>query len=139
VDQAATDPTKKKAPADKRSEPARPQGMIIGFGALGLLLVILFFRGNPGTDLAPDQRALAMALVDHMQTQGVLMKYACAENRAYVNKPLWDDFNHDQKRGLTVGLATVCYSEHAGYRVTVLDVETKQQLASFDGKAFTIP
>jgi hypothetical protein len=139
VDQAATDPTKKKAPVGRTPEPASPQGLIIGLGALGLLLVILFFRGNPSTDLAPDQRALAMALVDHMQNQGVLMKYACAENRAWVNRALWDDFSHDQKRGLTVGLATVCYSEHAGYQVIVLDVETKQQLASFDGKAFTIP
>ena len=38
-----------------------------------------------------------------------------------------------------MGLAAVCYGEHAGYRVTVLDVESKQRLADFGGTARTIP
>jgi hypothetical protein len=113
--------------------------MVVGLAALGLLLVILLLRGNSAVELPPDQQAMATALVGHMQDRGVLTSYTCAENRAYVNKALWDRFNADQQRGLAMGLAAVCYGQHAGYRVAVFDVESKERVASFDGKAFTIP
>ena len=139
VNQTTTGPAKDQGASRKGSEPASPLGMIVGLAALGLLLVILLLRGNPGVELPPDQQAMATALVGHMRDRGVLASYTCAENRAYVNKALWDRFNADQKRGLTMGLATVCYGGHAGYRVSVFDVETKERVATFDGKAFTIP
>ena len=57
----------------------------------------------------------------------------------YIKLETTEPISADQKRGLTMGLAAVCYGERAGYRVSVFDAESKQRLASFDGKAFTIP
>jgi hypothetical protein len=139
ANQTSAGTTSRSAPAEKRSEPGSPVLMVVGLGALGVLLVILLFRGSPGTELPQEQRGLAMALVEHMQSTGVLMKYVCAENRAYVHKALWDKFNVEQKRGLAIGLATVCHGERAEYRITVFDLDSNQRLANFDGKAFTVP
>ena len=58
---------------DKRS--TSPLGIIIALGALGMLLVLLFFQSSPSTDLPPDQGPMAMALVDNMMTNGVLVDY----------------------------------------------------------------
>jgi hypothetical protein len=119
--------------------PASPLAVVVGLAAIGLLLVVLFFRSTPATDLAPEQRALANALVEDLQARGVLIRFSCPEGRAYVTRTLWDRFNAEQKRGLPIGLATACRGERAGYRMAVLDVEGKQLLATFDGSAFTIP
>lgn len=132
-------PVKNGAPGDKEEESTGPFGMIVGLAALGLILVAVVFRASPSRDLAPDQRAMAMALVDRMSTQGVLVSYTCSENQALVNGPVWDKFNDDQKRGITMSLATVCENQHAGYRITVLEYESKRRLAEFNGKTFTIP
>ena len=118
---------------------ASPLSLIVGLGALGLLLAILLLRGNPGPDLPADQRTMAMALVQHMRATGVLMRYSCARNEAFVTRALWDKYTTEQQRGFAMGLAAVCSGEHAGYRVTVRDVDTSQRVAGFDGKTFTIP
>jgi hypothetical protein len=128
-----------KSSVRTESGPTSPLAIVVGLGALGVLLVILFFRSTPAADLAPEQRTLAMALVEHMQSKGVLIRYSCADGKAYVTKALWDNFNSEQKRGLTIGLATVCYGEHEEYRAAILDVDSRQRLANFDGSAFTIP
>jgi hypothetical protein len=36
---------------------------------------------------------------------------------------------------MLIGLATVCETKHAGYRITVVDYDTKLEIASFDGKS----
>jgi hypothetical protein len=133
------EPIRNSPTSDRPSQPASPLSLIVGLGALGLLLVILLLRGNPGPDLPADQRTMAMALVQHMRATGVLMRYSCAQNEAYVTRALWDKYTTEQKRGFAMGLAAVCSGEHAGYRVTVRDADTSQRVASFDGKAFTIP
>ena len=127
------------ATSGKDSQPTSPLGIVAGLAALGFLLVVIFFRSGPNRDLPVDQRALAMAIIQQMSTDGILMDYACAENQAFVNKPLWDRLNPDQKRSLTMNLAAACDNQHAGYRMTIVDVESKQHLASFDGQSFKIP
>ena len=47
---------------DKRA--ANPAGVIVALGALGPLLVLLFFQSSPDKDLPPDQGPLAMAVVN---------------------------------------------------------------------------
>ena len=65
-------------PTDKRT--TNPLGIIVALGALGLLLVLLFFNSSPSTDLPPDQGPMAMAVVDNMMTNGVLVDYDCTKN-----------------------------------------------------------
>jgi hypothetical protein len=120
-----TDPEK----TDKRA--ASPLGLIVGLGALGLLLVLLFFQSSPSTDLPPDQGPLG----SNMMTNGVLVDYECAKTTAWVNRAVWTKYNFEQRRNMLIGLATVCETKHAGYRITVVDYDTKLEIASFDGKS----
>ncbi len=129
-----TDPEKTEPEkTDKRA--ATPLGLIVGLGALGLLLVLLFFQSSPSTDLPPDQGPLGMALVSNMMTNGVLVDYECAKTTAWVNRAVWTKYNFEQRRNMLIGLATVCETKHAGYRITVVDYDTKLEIASFDGKS----
>jgi hypothetical protein len=74
-----------------------------------------------------------MALVSDMMTNGVLVDYECAETTAWVNRAVWTKYNFEQRRNMLIGLATVCETRRAGYRITVLDYDTKREIASFDG------
>jgi hypothetical protein len=124
-----------ESPTPEARRPASPVGLIIALGALGLLLVLLLFRNSPSTDLPPDQGPMAKALVDNMMTNGVLVDYDCSKNTAWVNRAVWDDYNFEQRRNMLIGLATVCETRRAGYRMSVVDYETKRELAAFDGAA----
>lgn len=108
-------------------------GIIIALGALGLLLVLLFFQSSPTRDLPPDQAPLAMALVDNLMTNGVLVDYDCSKNTAWVNRPVWTKYNFEQRRNMLIGLATVCDARHAGYRISIVDYDAKREIAAFDG------
>ena len=115
-----------------------PLGLIVALGALGLLLVLLFFQSSPTNDVPPDQRPMAKALVDNMMTNGVLVNYDCSKTTALVNRAVWDKSNTEQKRNMVLGLATVCESQHAGYQISILDYDTKREIAGFDGKRVSI-
>ena len=80
---------------------------------------------------------MAAALVETMMTNGVLVNYDCSENRAWVNRAVWDKYNAEQKRNMTLGLATVCDTQHAGYRMSIIDYDAKREIAGFDGKQLT--
>ena len=117
---------------DRRT--SNPLGIIVALGALGLLLVLLFFQSSPTNDLPADQRPMAKALVDNMMTNGVLVNYDCSTSTAWVNRAVWDKSNNEQKRNMVLGLATVCETAHAGYKISILDYDTKREIAGFDGK-----
>jgi hypothetical protein len=118
---------------DKRS--TSPVGIILALGALGLLLVLLFFQSSPTTDAPPNQGPLAMAVVSEMMTNGVLVDYDCSKNTAWANRAVWTKYTFEQRRNMIIGLATVCDSRRAGYRISILDYDTKGEIASFDGTA----
>jgi hypothetical protein len=118
---------------DKRS--TSPVGIIVALGALGLLLVLLFFQSSPTTDAPPNQGPLAMAVVSEMMTNGVLVDYDCSKNTAWANRAVWTKYTFEQRRNMIIGLATVCDSRRAGYRISILDYDTKGEIASFDGTA----
>jgi hypothetical protein len=111
-----------------------PLGIIIALGALGLLLVLLFFQSSPTTDAPPDQGPIAMAVVNEMMTNGVLVDYDCSKNTAWANRAVWAKYNFEQRRNMLIGLATVCDTRRAGYRISILDYDTKGEIAAFDGK-----
>jgi hypothetical protein len=113
---------------------AGPFGLIIALGAVGLLLVLLLFRSSPEADLPPEQGQMASALVGNMMTNGVLVDYDCSKSTAWVNRAVWTTYNFEQRRNMVVALATACQVRRAGYRITVLDYDTKRELAAFDGK-----
>lgn len=114
--------------------PTSPTGLILALGALGLLLVLLFFRSSPQTDLPPDQGPVAIALVNNLMTNGVLVDYDCSKNTAWVNRAVWTKYNFEQRRNMLIGLATVCETRRAGYRISVLDYDSRREIAAFDGK-----
>ena len=115
-----------------------PFGIIIALGALGLLLVLVFFQSSPRTDVPADQRPMARALVDNMMTNGVLVNYDCSKTTAWVNRAVWDKSNTEQKRNMVLGLATVCDMQHVAYQISIIDYDTKREIASFDGKRVSI-
>lgn len=113
---------------------ANPLGLIVALGALGLLLVLLFFQSSPTDDLPEGQRPMAKALVDNMMTNGVLVNYDCSKTSAWVNRAVWNNSNAEQKRNMTIGLATMCEAQNAGYRISIIDYDSRREIASFDGK-----
>ena len=110
-----------------------PVGIMIALGALGLLLVLLVFQSSPTSDLPPDQAPLGIAVVNEMMTNGVLVDYDCTGNTAWVNRAVWTKYNFEQRRNMVIGLATVCDTKRSGYRISVLDYDTKREIAAFDG------
>ena len=120
-------------PEQKATRSTSPLGIIIALGALGLLLVLLFFQSSPTTDAPPDQGPIAMAVVNEMMTNGVLVDYDCSKNTAWVNRAVWTKYNFEQRRNMLIGLATVCDTRRAGYRISILDYDTKGEIAAFDG------
>jgi hypothetical protein len=130
------------ADSSKTSESGKretsPLGVIIALSALGLLLVLLFVQSAPQTDVPADQRAMAKALVDNMMTNGVLVNYDCSKTTAWVNRAVWDKSNSEQKRNMVLALATACDTQRAGYRISVLDFDTKREIAGFDGKVVRV-
>jgi hypothetical protein len=117
---------------------ANPLGVIVALGLAGLLLVLLFFRSSPRNDVPLEQGTMAAALVDKMMTNGVLVNYDCSQTKAWVNRAVWDKYNSEQKRNMTIGLATVCDAQHAGYRISVIDYDARREIASFDGKTLAL-
>ena len=122
--------------AEQRS--GNPLGIILALGAAGLLLVLLFFHSSPQTDLPVEQGPMAAALVSTMMTNGVLVNYDCSKTIAWVNRAVWDKYNAEQKRNMTLGLATVCETQHAGYRISIIDYDARREIASFDGKNLSL-
>jgi len=121
-------------PESSETRKTTPIGIVIALVALAVLLVFLFFQSSPRTDVPPGQRPMAKAVVDNMMTNGVLVNYDCSKTTAGVNRAVWDKSNTEQKRNMVIGLATVCDMEHAGYRISILDYDTKREIAAFDGK-----
>ena len=121
-------------PAREEKRSTNPLGIIIALGALGLLLVLLFFRSSPSTDAPPDQAPIGLAVVNEMMTNGVLVDYDCSKNAAWVNRAVWTKYNFEQRRNMLIGLATVCDARQAGYRISIIDYDTKGEIAAFDGK-----
>ena len=121
-------------PEPKETRTTNPLGIIIALGALGLLLVLLFFRSSPTTDAPPDQGPIGIAVVNEMMTNGVLVDYDCSKNTAWVNRAVWTKYNFEQRRNMLIGLATVCDARRAGYRISIIDYDTKGEIAAFDGK-----
>ena len=119
--------------AEPESRPSSPVGVIVALGALGLLLVLLFFRSSPSTDLPPEQGPMAKAVVDNMMTNGVLVDYECGKNTAWVNRAVWTNYNFEQRRNMLIAMATVCDMQRAGYRISVIDYDAKREIAAFDG------
>ena len=116
-----------------QKQSTNPLGVIAALGALGLLLVLLFFRSSPSTDIPVDQGQMASALVANMMTNGVLVDYDCAKNTAWVNRAVWTNYNFEQRRNMVIGLATVCDTQRAGYRISIVDYDAKREIGSFDG------
>ena len=112
-----------------------PLGIILALGALGLLLMLLLLQSGPPSGVPADQRPMAKALVDTMMTNGVLVNYECSQSRAWVNRPVWDKSNQEQKRNMVISLATVCETLNGAYRISIIDYDSKTEIASFDGKS----
>jgi hypothetical protein len=109
-------------------------GIVVGLGALALLLIVTVFQPRSGSDVAPDQRPIATAVVNELMTNGVLVDYDCLKTTAWVKRAVWIKYNVDQRRNMIVSLATVCDSQRGAYRISILDYESKRELAAFDGR-----
>ena len=64
---------------------------------------------------------------------GVLVDYDCNKSSAWVNRSVWGKYNFEQRRNMVISLATVCQSLRAGYEISIIDYDTKKEIAAFDG------
>ena len=125
-------------PADEKEQRSiHPTGIIIALGALGLLL-LLMFQGRPDSEPPVDQGPIAMALVNALMTNGVLVDYDCLKSTAWVNRAVWTKYTVEQRRNMVLSLATVCDRQRGTYRISIVDYDSKREIASFDGKTVTV-
>ena len=82
--------------------------------------------------------AIAKALVDNLMTNGVLVDYDCEKTSAWVNLAVWTKYTRDQRSNMVVSLATVCSAQRGTYRISVLDYDSKREIAAFDGSSLKL-
>ena len=114
------------------------KGLVLAFSALGLLLILLFVRTDRNAEPTVDQGPIAKALVDSLMTNGVLVDYDCAKTAAWVNLAVWTKYTRDQRSNMVVSLATVCSAQRGMYRISVLDYDSKREIAAFDGTSLKL-
>ena len=124
-------------PADNQPRSIRPAGIAVAIGALGLL-VMLLWQSPRDSAVTTDQGPVAMALVNELMTNGVLVDYDCSKTIAWVNRAVWTKYNVDQRRNMVISLATICERLRGAYRISVLDYDSRRELASFDGKTLNM-
>ena len=98
----------------------------------------MVLKPRPDVDLPPDQGPIAMAVVNELMTNGVLVDYDCLKTIAWVNRAVWAKYNREQHRNMIVSLATVCQRQRGTYRISILDYESKRELGRFDGNRMEI-
>ena len=119
---------------EKEHRSIHPAGILLALGALGLLL-LLMFQPRPDSGVPADQGPIAMALVNELMTNGVLVDYDCLKSTAWVNRAVWTKYTVDQRRNMVISLATVCERQRGSYRISIVDYDAKREIASFDGKS----
>ncbi len=124
--------------SEREKKPGAPFGLIVALAALGLLLVLLLVRTDRNDEPAVDQGPIAKALVDNLMTNGVLVDYDCEKTTAWVNLAVWTKYTRDQRSNMVVSLATVCSAQRGAYRISVLDYDSKREIAGFDGKGLRL-
>ena len=120
----------------KRSRPTA--GIAVALAALILLLIVMMLKPRSDTSLSPDQGPIAMAVVGELMTNGVLVDYDCLKAVAWVNRAVLAKYNREQHRNMIVSLATVCDRQRGTYRMSILDFDSKLEVAAFDGKTITV-
>ena len=126
------------APTTASSKPGCAKvgcGLLI---ALFLLAwVVSYFDKSPKTPIAgvdPDPPELVTqseVLVDKAQKAGVIARYTCTGNEAYVQDLVWHAYDVDAKRGLTMSLAIVCHAQKSGRRMTIMGHQSGRKLGSY--------
>ena len=124
--------------AENEQRPPPVIGIVVALGAIALLVMLMLYKPGTTTDLPIDQGPIAMALVNELMTNGVLVDYDCLKTTAWVNRAVWANYNVDQQRNMVISLATVCERQRGTYRISVVDYDSKRELASFDGKNLEI-
>jgi hypothetical protein len=119
---------------------------ILGF----LILVALAFLGQKDpspeevarrdrvTALRADEAKARDAAVKEAVKNGVVRKVTCQGNEAQVPRLTWLAADADTKRALTTLLATWCDDQQSGNRMTVIDAQSGQTLASYDGRTYSV-
>ena len=126
-------------PQPEKPHESRPTvGIAVAVTALVLLIIVMLLRPRPEADLPPDQGPIAMAVVNELMTNGVLVDYDCLKTIAWVNRAVWAKYNREQHRNMVVSLATLCERQRGTYRISILDYESKRELAAFDGKTMAV-
>jgi hypothetical protein len=88
--------------------------------------------------ISREQLEAAAKVITAAQDDGLLVRYACTENRAHVQAAPWHALNEDLKKSLIAALAATCQAERRGYRMTVVDFRTGRELANFASGSFRV-
>lgn len=120
-----------------------------GCGLLIAVFVVLWIVGyfmpeskkTPIVGIDPDPPGLvtsATKLVDDAARTGLIKRYTCTGNEAFVADDLWNFFNIDQKRGIARSLAVVCHAKNSGRRMTIKSHQSGRTLAKFSGDDISV-
>jgi len=79
----------------------------------------------------PDLVERSASLVKKAEKAGLIVRWTCVGNEAYVREFGWLQFNIDQKRGIARALAVSCHAQKSGRRMTIKGYQTGRKLATF--------
>lgn len=78
------------------------------------------------------------ALVKQATKDGMIRKVTCAPYEAQVSAPTWRVLDADGKKTLTLLLAQWCADQQMRNRMAVIDAQSGQTLATFDGSTYSV-
>jgi hypothetical protein len=92
----------------------------------------------PSSEVSAKQQAASLAVVQQMEKSGVVTRYTCVGNEAYVTPIAWRTFDADLKEKVTMHLAAACEAQQSGFRMTVFDSQSGQRLATFGASGYRV-
>jgi hypothetical protein len=59
-------------------------------------------------------------------------------NQAQIAPFVWQTFDADAKKGLTIALAAHCKAQQSGDRITIIDSQSGRELASYGAFGYSV-
>lgn len=114
---------------------------------LGLAVLLAFVVGSSDTKrepivgLDPDPPEMvtrSRSLVDGMTKAGLIVRWTCTGNKAYVKELGWMALDVDAKRGVAGSLAIVCHAAKGGRRIEIVGQQSGRTLATFSATGLKV-
>ena len=106
--------------------------VVVGALLIGVLTVLGIVANRPDPKLARQRQSR----VDGFANSGLLVNRECVGNSAKVNPSRWRRLDAEDRLEITQTIALSCKDLGYSARMTILDAESGQRLAEYDGGSY---